>query len=305
MHGIFVPLVTPLKPDETVDLPSMARLIDYLLSQGVHGFWLLGTSGEFAAVNSDERRQLVESVLEHVGDRVPVVVNVSDGSTRLAVEHAKHARAVGARWITSTPPYYYPHTMDEVAEHMRVLRCAAPDARLYLYNIPQTVKVRVPVSTIADLAADGTISGIKDSQNDMHFIRDLLLTLQDRGVKGFRTFAGTRSLIDAAVFIGADGAVPAVSNIAAAECVAAYTAAVAGDVAGARAAQERALRYEALARAAASGSANAATLAAMKEVLRLRGILRSATISAPLRPLAFAEREELAKRLAELDGASS
>lgn len=298
-----MPLVTPLHADETVDLGSLGRLIDAVLGAGAHGLWLLGTSGEFAGLPTAQRRVAIEFALEHVGDRAPLVINAADGSTALAIDHARHAAAAGAQLITVTTPYYYPHTMDEAAAHFRAVKGAAPEAALFVYNIPQTVKIRMTVDAVLGLAADGTVQGIKDSQNDLQWDRQLISSLRERGLdRNFVTFVGTRSLIDAAVFVGADGAIPATGNIAAGACVAAYEAARSGDPAAAAHAQQLVLRYEALAQVAKGGSANAADLTTIKHVLRLRGVLEEATVTAPLRPLAAEEIAELESRLKLLDG---
>jgi 4-hydroxy-tetrahydrodipicolinate synthase len=303
LHGILVPLVTPLNADESVDLASLGRLIDSVLDAGAHGLWLLGTSGEFAGLPAGQRRAAVEFAVQHVGDRAPLVVNVGDGSTKLAAEHARHAAAVGVRYIAATTPHYYLHSMDEVAAHFTAVKAAAPEVDLFVYNIPSTVKVRITVATVLGLAAEGVVQGIKDTQNDLQWDRELVNGLRERGLdRDFVTFVGTRSLIDASVFVGADGAIPATSNIAPAACVAAYEAARAGDPVAAAQAQHLVLRYESLARVAGGGSTIAADLSAMKHVLRLRGVIDDATTTAPLRPFTDDEVSELASRLAALDG---
>ena len=107
----------------------------------------------------------------------------------------------------------------------------AVDAPLFVYNIPSTVKVKVEVETIVTLAAEGTVVGIKDSQGDFAFGRALVTRAAEQGA-ALRVMMGTQ-LIDTAVQIGADGAIPGVSNVAPADCVAAYEAATAGDWAAA------------------------------------------------------------------------
>src|SRR5437870_2495096 len=82
--------------DETIDLGSLRRLIDFLIGEGVHGIWVLGTTGEFASFSRRERAEAVEAAVGAVNGRVPVVVNISDAATRLAVEHARDARDAGA-----------------------------------------------------------------------------------------------------------------------------------------------------------------------------------------------------------------
>jgi 4-hydroxy-tetrahydrodipicolinate synthase len=301
LHGIFVPIVTPLTPDGGVDHPSLERAIDFLLEGGVHGIWIMGTTGEFACLPEDERAAAVDTTVAHLAGRVPVVANVGDASTRLAIRHARHALAAGADAIALTPPYYYPHSMDEVQAHFRDLKQVVGDPPLLVYNIPQTVKVKMEVRATLQLASEGTVAGIKDSQNDLQWFRDLMLGAREAGLaESFRGFLGTRTLIDAGTAIGAHGAIPAVANVAPAACVATYESARAGDYAAARQAQELVLRYEALAGVARGGSATAASLSAMKHTLHSWGIIAHPAVAAPLRDLAQGEVEDLRRRVGDL-----
>src|ERR671928_859877 len=139
LHGIFVPMVTPLTDDERVDHASMRRLIDFLIEGGVHGIWIMGTTGEFAAFPEEERAQAIEVTVDQARGRVPVIANVGDSSTGLALRHAQHAVEAGADALALTPPHYYPHSMDEMLVHFRAMKSAYPDLPLLVYNIPQTV----------------------------------------------------------------------------------------------------------------------------------------------------------------------
>ena len=84
--GVMVPILTPLKPDETVDVASMRRLVNYLIEGGVHGIWAAGTTGEFAALEDSERIIAIETVVEEVDGRIPVIANLSAASTKLVVK---------------------------------------------------------------------------------------------------------------------------------------------------------------------------------------------------------------------------
>src|SRR5438477_10502908 len=173
-QGIFCPMLTPLHRDETVDQASLRRLIDFLVDGGVHGIWVMGTTGEFALLLETERARAVALTVEHVAGRVPVIANVGDSSTALALRHARHAVDAGADALACTPPHYFPHSMDEMLTHFRSVKQAFPDLPLLVYNIPQTVKVKMTVPTTLQLAREGTVQGIKDSQNDMTWFRQLV-----------------------------------------------------------------------------------------------------------------------------------
>lgn len=300
LRGVVVPILTPLRPDGRPDPGAVRRLVGFLLDAGAHGIWALGTTGEFALLDAGQRAEVARAVVEEVAGRVPVVVNVGDSGTALALRHAAAAVDAGADYLALTPPHYFPHSRDEVRAHFEQVKDRFPDVGLLAYNIPQTVKVRIDLDTVLALAAAGTIVGIKDSQNDLEWFRRLASTVvtvasvTSAGLgERFRMLLGTTALIDLGVHVGAHGVVPAVANVAPAECVAAWERASAGDGAGAVAAQLQATRYARLAAHAAGGSANAGLLSVMKTVLRHRGVLDTAEVSAPLRPLTASETRQV------------
>ncbi|HXN04388.1 MAG TPA: dihydrodipicolinate synthase family protein [Candidatus Acidoferrum sp.] len=300
-HGIFCPMVTPLNRDEAVDQASLRRLIDFLIEGGVHGIWVMGTTGEFALLSETERARAVALTVDHVAGRVPVIANVGDSSTTLALRHARHAVQAGADALACTPPHYFLHSMDEVIGHYRALKEAFPEQPLFIYNIPQTVKVRMTLEATLQLAREGIASGVKDSQNDLQWFRSLAAVIQEERLEAqFRLFLGTRTLIDLGIVAGAHGAIPANSNVVPRACVMAYESAVAGDWAGARSAQALATRYDDLAEVAHGGSPNAATLSSLKHVLRSWGIIDDATVARPSRSLTPDEVAELNRRLQAL-----
>jgi 4-hydroxy-tetrahydrodipicolinate synthase len=172
---------------------------------------------------------------------------------------------------------------------------------LLIYNIPQTVKVKMTVATTLQLAREGTAQGIKDSQNDLRWFRLLVQGIRADGLdERFRMFLGTRILIDAAAVIGAHGAIPATSNVAPAAAAEAWEAAEAGDFARAGRAQEVVGRYEELAELARGGSADAGSYSSMKSILREWNVFETSHLTRPLREFADAEVDELRRRLVGL-----
>lgn len=280
-RGIFPPLITPILGDESPDLDSLSRLVSFLLDAGVHGVWAMGTSAEFAAFNQAQRAEVIATIVEEVDHRVPVIANISDAGTRLAIEHGRAALAAGASALAATPPYYYPHSQDEVRAHYEALRSAL-DAPLFIYNIPQTVRVRVELPTAKALVEDGIVAGIKDSQNDLEWFRQLAM-FAHRIEADFALFAGTRHLIDAAVLAGADGAIPSVANAFPHLCVQVFNAAAQGDFARAGEVEASIIAIESMVDMIQPGSRNAAVLGLQKALLVDRGIIAGAGLTAPLR----------------------
>jgi 4-hydroxy-tetrahydrodipicolinate synthase len=301
LGGIFVPMLTPLDADERVDESSVRRLVDFLVDAGVHGIWAMGTTGEFAGIAEAERARAIQATVEQVAGRVPVIANIGDSSTGLALRHARHGAEAGADALALTPPHYYPHSMDEMLTHFRAVKEAFPDLPLLIYNIPQTVKVKMTVATTLQLAREGTVQGIKDSQNDLRWFRMLAVAIRGDGLEEqFRLFLGTRILIDAALVIGAHGAIPATSNVAPAAAAEAWEAAVRGDFTQSARAQEVVMRYEDLAGVARGGSPDAASYSSMKNILRDWGVIDSARLTRPLHNLGEDELTELRRRLQTL-----
>src|SRR5688572_26968629 len=96
LHGIFPPILTPLSDDQRIDHESLASLVDYLLGEGVHGIWAMGTTGEFACFDADEREAAVVTTVKATRGRAPIIANVGDASTALTIEHARRAERAGA-----------------------------------------------------------------------------------------------------------------------------------------------------------------------------------------------------------------
>jgi 4-hydroxy-tetrahydrodipicolinate synthase len=296
-RGIFTPLITPIRDDESPDLGSLARLVRFQLEDDVAGFWAMGTTGEFAAFDEDERAGVIATVVETAAGRGTVIANISDASTRKVIRHGQNAQGAGVDAIAATPPYYFFHSQDELLEHYRKIRSAV-DLPLFIYNIPQTVRVRVELQTVQLLAEEGTIAGIKDSQNDLEWFRQLSLWVREKALD-FVALAGTRSLIDAAVLSGAVGAVPSIANAFPALCVTTYKSVVAGELKEAAEAEEQIIRTESLTANLAHGSRNAAIIGFLKAVLYDRGVIDSPRLTTPLRTPTESERKELLAALEE------
>jgi 4-hydroxy-tetrahydrodipicolinate synthase len=302
LQGIVPPTLTPLNEDETVDTRSLASLLEYLLAEGVHGLWLCGTTGEFAGLDAEQRAAAVRTAVEVAGGRVPIVVNVGDASLTLAIRHARAAVEAGADALALTPPYYYSNNQVELLDHFRAMR-AAVDLPLLVYNIPQTVKVKLDVSTMVTLANEGTVVGLKDSQNDLDWFRSVLVATRE-AAPGLRAFLGTRALIDAAVLIGGAGSIPGISNIYPRWCVECHEAAVRGDWAAAAGWQEKVMAGSAVTTGGA-GSPTAQSLGGMKAVLQAEGIIAGRRLTAPLHTLTDAEAERVVAAYRSLVAAPS
>lgn len=279
LGGIVPPILTPLTPGGDVDLRSLARLVRYLAAGGVDGIWACGTTGEFACIDADEREHVVATVIETLDGKLPVIANVSDCSTRLAIGHARRALAVGADAIAVTPPYYYGNSQDELLDLYRRVR-AAIDLPLYVYNIPSTVKTRVEIDTIIRLAAEGTVDGIKDSQGDLPWARELAGEVAAANVP-LRIFLGSKAMTEVALMPGIHGCIPGIANVVPRACVTAWHETCRGNLDAARAAQATVDAAMGLLDMTAGGR-HARSFGGMKASLASLGVIAHATLAAPL-----------------------
>ena len=232
IRGVIVPILTPLNNDETVDVPSLRRLVNYLIDSGAHGIWVSGTTGEFANLPDEQRLISIETVVDEVAGRVPIIGNVSCASTQLSLNMALAVQEMGLDGVAVTPPYYYPNAQDELLDHYRYIsdRSGVP---LWVYNIPSTVKTAVAPSTVATLASEGAVVGIKDSSGAGELLAELNILCEQGDLKLMR-FLGTVFRITVAGGVGVDGVIPGLANLAANASARGWEAGEAGDAATVR-----------------------------------------------------------------------
>jgi 4-hydroxy-tetrahydrodipicolinate synthase len=297
IRGVIVPILTPLNPDESVDTSSMRRLVNYLLDNGAHGIWVSGTTGEFANLTNKQRLISVETVVDEVAGRVPIIGNISCPSTQLSLELALAVQEMALDGIAVTPPYYYNNAQDELLDHYRYIsdRSGLP---LWVYNIPPTVKTIVEPNTIATLAAEGTVVGVKDSSGSGEPFAQLNV-LCEQGNLNLLRFLGTVSRITTSTALGADGVIPAIANLAASASARGWEAGEAGDMETVKECNAKLIAASKIAQLAKGGGPNAAAFSGMKSALKHMGILDNDTVSRPLRALTGEEKKGIPAILEE------
>jgi 4-hydroxy-tetrahydrodipicolinate synthase len=294
----MVPILTPLTPDEKVDRASLRRLVNHVIDGGVHGIWAAGTTGEFAALSDEQRLVVIETVVEEVAGRVPVIGNVSASSTQLAVNLALSVQEAGLHGIAATPPYYYDCAQEELLDHYRYIFDRV-GAHLWVYNIPSMVKTDVEPATIAQLAGEGTVVGVKDSSGAGEPLAQLNVLCEQGGIEMYR-FLGTVYRITTSRAVGAQGVIPWVANVVPSIASRAWEAGEAGDGGSVRESIAGLMIATRLQRLANGGSQTAGRLSGMKSALKVMGVLEHDTVTRPLRPLTEEEKQPIPAILEEL-----
>ncbi len=226
LKGIVPPLMTPLTSRGDLDIEGLGNLIEHVIGGGVHGIFILGTTGEGPALGRRLQREMIEATCRLVAGRLPVLVGISAAALEDSVWLASVAQASGAAAAVAAPPCYYPLGEPELFDYYEsLMKCIA--LPLYLYNMPSMTKIAMRPSTVMRLARIPGIIGYKDSSGNMCELHEIILGLQDR--EDFSILVGPEELLGEAVFFGADGGVSGGANLNPGLFVAMYEAACQGD----------------------------------------------------------------------------
>ena len=289
-EGIFSPTITPLDEKERVDELGFINQLNRLIDNGIHGIYLLGTSGEFTTLTDTERERAMDIAVKAIGGRVPIICGVMDTSTQRVIQNIKVAEQFGVDAVAATPGYYYPSTDDADLIEFYYDVAASTELPLFIYNIPSTVKTAIKPYIVAQLAETcDNIVGIKDSSGDWTNCLDLLARLGDK--KDFSIMLGSHTALGAAVLFGADGGVVSISNVAPKESVALYNAAKARDIDEVHRLQKLLLR---LSKMYSYGQG----VSGMKACLEILGVCNAYT-TGPLLPIGETVKDELRQLLSE------
>jgi 4-hydroxy-tetrahydrodipicolinate synthase len=233
IQGIIPPVVTPMQANEDLDLPRLKSHIDHLITNGVHGIFVLGTNSEFYALDELEKQEVIATAVAHVNKRVPVYAGTGAETTREVVRLTRMAEREGADGVSVITPYFVSPTQKEIIDHYRRV-AEATALPVVLYNNPGTCGgVKIDVDTAVILAGVPNILGIKDSSGDLQNTNELIRAVPER----FSVLMGRDTLIFSGLMFGARGAVPATGNIAPALLVTIYERFVNGDIEGSKDAQ--------------------------------------------------------------------
>ena len=210
-HGVFPYLVTPIDPDGKVRTSVLARLCEDLITTGgVHGLTPLGSTGEFAYLNSAQRTMVVQATIEAAKGRVPVVAGVASTSTSDAVAQAKSYQQLGADGILAILEAYFPLQDTQIESYFRAIADAV-DIPVVIYTNPQFQRSDLTLDVIARLAAHPRIRYIKDASTNT----GRLLSIMNRCGDGIKVFSASAHIPAAVMLIGGVGwmAGPALSLI--------------------------------------------------------------------------------------------
>ena len=228
--GIVASSVTPFSGEGEIDLQLLKPHIDWLIAEGANGLSPLGSSGEFCALEIEDRKRVLEKVIELNDGRVALWAGTHHYSTRSTIELSKHAEASGADALLIVPPYYMAPTADQTMDHYRRIADAVDLPIILYHNIPLTC-VDLKTDQLLSLFQEGAIAAVKMSNPEPDRICELLQ--ESDGT--LRVYCGIDSVAFEGLCHGAHGWISGIPSIVPRAARALYEAiAVTGDLEASR-----------------------------------------------------------------------
>ncbi|MGD0979310.1 MAG: 4-hydroxy-tetrahydrodipicolinate synthase [Candidatus Bathyarchaeia archaeon] len=220
LDGMFVPSVTPFTRMGRLDVKALRSCVRFWLEGGVSGLAPCGSNGEAPYLSRQERMKVIETVLDEVNGKVPVIAGTGSMSTQETVTFTKDAADIGVDAALVVTPFYFKLSNREIHEHFRTVS-EAVDVPIVVYNVPKFTGVSLEPPQIQELAAENErIIGIKDSSGNMGAITETVRLTGDK----ISVLAGTADVALSTLLTGGRGAVLAVGNVFPALCSHLYEA---------------------------------------------------------------------------------
>ena len=293
LKGIIPPIVTPLINNNKIDEAGLEKLIEHLISGGVHGIFLLGTTGEGAHLSYKLRKDFIKKSCSLIDNRIPVMVGITDTCIEGSLEIAEAAKSAGANAVVVAPPYYVPITQIEMVEYLENLAPQLPLPFL-MYNMPSCTKMHMTVDTIKKAKELGAI-GIKDSSGDMAYFYSLIEEFKNS--PEFSIIAGSELFLPETITYGGHGAVAGGANLFPRLFVDLYEASIAKDLEKIISLREKLFKIENS--IYNIGSYSSRYIKSIKSALSAMGICND-YVAQPFRKFNEAERNVIKQNLKEL-----
>jgi len=234
IQGSIVAIVTPMHADGSLDFPGLRKLIDWHIAEGTDGIVIVGTTGESSTVTVDEHCALIKVAVEHTAGRIPIIAGTGGNSTVEAIRLTAYAKLAGADAALLVVPYYNRPTQEGMYQHFKAI-AEAVDLPIILYNVPGRTVADMSNQTIVRLAAIPNIVGIKDATGNLARGIDLLRLAPP----SLAVYSGDDASAMALMFCGGKGNISVTANVAPRAMHELCVAAMAGDIATARAINDK------------------------------------------------------------------
>lgn len=216
-QGIVPPVITIFNSEGEIDGEKTKRFIQYLVGEGVHGIFVAGSTGEAPMMSMNQRKEIIDIGVEATQGKVPLFAGTGHNGTRIAVELSKCAEDAGANAVVVYLPHHPRPTQEGLYEHYKAI-AEAVNIPVFIYNSVKGYGVEIEPETVAHLAKDGYVRGIKDSTADIDHIAEVIRLTEGE----ITIFTGLETKILSALCLGADGSICTIGNMIPAEIVEIY-----------------------------------------------------------------------------------
>jgi 4-hydroxy-tetrahydrodipicolinate synthase len=228
IKGVIPPIITPMNEDESVNVAELRRQVDRQIENGVHALFCFGTNGEGYILNAQEKKLVLETVVDQCNHRVPVYAGTGCISTKETIEQSKMALAVGADVLSIITPSFAVASQNEIYEHYKAV-AAAVDMPVVLYNIPARTGNAIQPGTVAKLAQIDNIVGAKDSSGNFTNILAYIEAAKAKKNGKFSVLSGNDQLILWNLKAGGAGGIAGCANVYPHTLASIYNCYMAGD----------------------------------------------------------------------------
>jgi 4-hydroxy-tetrahydrodipicolinate synthase len=205
-HGIIPPVVTLFDETGNLDMALNRSYIDLLISRNIDGILLMGSSGEFSSLTTEERKLYVREMIKHINNRVPVMVGVGHTALKEVQELTSYAEEHGANGVLVVNPYYWKLSDEQLYRHFSSV-ANHTNLQVFIYNIPLLTGQNLSIELIKKLAEDhSNIAGIKETVSDFGHLRQVLAEVK-KVRSDFRVFSAFDEHLLPAQMIGAAGSI--------------------------------------------------------------------------------------------------
>ncbi|MCU0472856.1 MAG: 4-hydroxy-tetrahydrodipicolinate synthase [Bacteroidales bacterium] len=227
--GIIPAVITPLTNDGKFNEKAMRKLLNYLIDGGVHGLFVVGTTGEFYGLTPEEKMEIYQVAMDETKGKVPVYAGTNGITTRETVMLTRIAEECKVDAVSVLTPMFVAPSQDQLITHFKTI-ANNTSLPVILYNNPPKTSVSLAPATVVKLAEVPNIVGIKDSSGDMTVTAEYIRLT--RHLDNFSVLMGRDTLIYGALCYGAKGSIASCANVAPRLCVDIYEKFIAGDLKG-------------------------------------------------------------------------
>lgn len=257
-HGIYAALVTPYTDHGKVNCNELQKLVRYLIGQGIDGFYVGGSTAEAFLLSIEERKSILEAVVEaNVGEK-KVICHVGAISTDDAIDLAYHAQRTGANAVSAISPFYYKFSENEIIMHYQDIM-ASMDLPMFVYNFPNFSGFSLTEEVLGQLEKNRNLIGVKFTSSDM-FLLERIKTKHSNLV----VLNGFDEMLAAGLIMGADGGIGSTYNCMAPMMHKIYSSFCSGDIAATQ-------RYQVQANHVIKAISKFGVFASVKAILEMDG----------------------------------